>query len=157
MAKQEVVDQADNKQKRVYRRLVGRSVVRTQAEYVGPVFHRRPEKRFTWLQSRWSRIVEAINETSGLLHFFTLDKTRRIHPSDFPHLPMSESKNIDITDIEKPTLATVRKMKTSTSGVDINQKVRDMGGDPDYIIQKTGGFNFQTTAEELKKKPRVLR
>jgi len=88
-----------------------------------------------------SQITAAIDHQTSDTHLSPTKPSTRLKPTDHPQLPRRLANQIyPVESQTSRTLKTVARSKTSRSAFSINDQFRSRGGDPNYKIEKTGGF-----------------
>lgn len=116
-------------------------------QVVGTPFSRRPAKNIPPLTRR-VRIVRGIDTKTGKTVHVPISKVPEIQaPADLPKISIAQAKTADIADESGAALTTVLKHGSSTSGPDLDEQIRQRGGNPDHKIAKTGGWGSQKEME----------
>ena len=133
-----------------------------QTELVGDPFRRIIPKgstagdaeRSLVLQQRRVRIIAVLNERTGTIEFFPIDRLPpHATPSDLPHIELADAGKIyDRAEEGIPSLSTARKSGASKPFVDTAEKIRARHGNPDYRVPKSkqGGWFRIKTDEKIK-------
>lgn len=89
-----------------------------------------------------SRVLQALNLDTGEITFMPA-KNAPIDTSQLPHSQQSNANQFDLAETET-SLAQAKKKSTTTSGVDVDEKIRKVGGDPTFKIPKpNSSFRFK--------------
>lgn len=132
---------------------VDHSGAQAQVELVGDKFHRHPAGRKDIpVTVKRVRIVAGTDPQVGQTIYEPVhDLPPTVTPSDLPHVPMATGEAQDIALEGAPSLRTIRKRGSSTSGTDLDRETRARGGNPDHRIEKSGGFFSKKERKRVKK------
>lgn len=99
---------------------------------------------------RKTRVVVFLRQLLGT-HGITAADQSAVVPSDLPHMPHDAYTQLyDLSDEDGTSMKTVRKQKTSASGVDTQQQFEDRGAIPGYRITKPAhSFRLASTHAEI--------
>ena len=124
-------------------------VVIAQVELVGEPRKRKVAPGTSVSLERTSRIVIGLNETTGMMMAIAAADAP-IVVSDLPHISLeTDQRNIDLAEMGRPSVVSVRKDGTTTTGVRTQVQFEARGAKPGFRMPKWGGFSSAQEAGRI--------
>jgi len=124
-------------------------VVIAQAELVGKPRRKKVAPGIKASLENTARVVVGLDVTTGMMIAIAAANAPTVI-SDLPHVSLDAGqRSIDLAEVEGPSIASVRKQSTTTTGVDTQAQFEARGAKPGFRISKRGGFSSGPEARRI--------